>query len=298
VPKFFLRFAAACIAMLAASPAAAYWEFGHGAVAQIAWEAMRPDTRGAVSALLAQQHLLQTPECPASTIEQASVWADCVKYDERFNYAVTWHYQNVNICKPFDLKAPCRDGHCVSAQVERNARLLADRTVPTRERVMALAFLFHLAGDLAQPMHAGDRGDKGGNDLKINYGRIGGRTNLHGVWDGWLPERALTTPPAGAKAWLAEVPVAERAALASVSVTEWSRQSWQAAHDFAYATVLGDPCGPIPTTRPTLTEAQVQALIAPVRRQVVTGGLRLARLLDDALGPEAKAPGQKPKRTP
>ena len=227
---------------------------------------------------------------------QASVWADCVKYDERFNYAANWHYQNVDVCKPFDLKSACRDGHCVSAQIERNARLLADRAVPTRERLQALAFLIHFTGDLSQPMHAGDRGDKGGNDLKINYGRIGGRTNLHGVWDGWLPERALTTPPSGPAAWLAEVPVADRAALASISVTDWSRESWQAAHDLAYTTVLGDPCGPIPTQRPTLTEAQVQALAAPVRRMVVVGGLRLAKLLDDALGPQAKAPGQKPKK--
>ena len=70
----------------------------------------------------------------------------------------------------------------------------------------------------------------------------------------------------------------------------------QAAHDLAYTTVLGDPCGPIPAQRPTLTEAQVQALAAPVRRMVVVGGLRLAKLLDDALGPQAKAPGQKPKK--
>ena len=37
----------------------------------------------------------------------------------------------------------------------------------------------------------------------------------------------------------------------------------------------------------------MQALIPEVRREVLAGGLRLGRLLDDALGPEAKAPGQK-----
>lgn len=297
MPKFLLRFAAACLALLAAAPAPAYWEFGHGAVAEVAWAAMRPATRQAMAALLRQGNLLETPACPVATIEQASVWADCVKYDERFNYTADWHYQNVNVCKPFDLKAPCRDGNCVSAQIERNARLLADVSLPRRERIMALVFLIHFVGDLSQPMHAGDRGDKGGNDLKINYGLIGGRTNLHGVWDGWLPERALTTPPAGPAAWLAELTPADRAAATTGDVIDWSRQSWQSAHDLAYATILGgDPCGPIPTARPTLTEAQVQSLIAPVRRQVAIGGLRLAKLLDDALGPQAKAPGQRPAR--
>jgi hypothetical protein len=37
----------------------------------------------------------------------------------------------------------------------------------------------------------------------------------------------------------------------------------------------------------------VRALIPEVRQNVLAGGLRLARLIDDALGPEAKAPGQK-----
>ena len=42
-----------------------------------------------------------------------------------------------------------------------------------------------------------------------------------------------------------------------------------------------------------LDEAEVRALIPAVRQNVVEGGIRLAKLLDDALGPEAKAPGQK-----
>ena len=148
-----------------------------------------------------------------ATIEQASVWADCIKpLGDRFSYAYSWHYQNVDVCKPFDLKAACKDGNCVSAQIERNARLLADRTVPARERLMALAFLTHFVGDLHQPMHAGDHGDLGGNRVAANYGVIGGRANLHGIWDGWLAERAISTPPAGAAAILAQIPPAERRA--------------------------------------------------------------------------------------
>ena len=48
-----------------------------------------------------------------------------------------------------------------------------------------------------------------------------------------------------------------------------------------------------PAERPTLDEAKVRALIPLVRENVVEGGIRLARLLDDALGPDARAPGQK-----
>ena len=289
------RLAAALAALcLTATPAFSYWEYGHESIASIAWQEMRPDTRRAVARLLAQGRTLETPECPVATIEQASLWADCIKpLGDRFAYAYSWHYQNVNVCKPFDLKAACKDGHCVSAQVERNARLLADPKVPQREKVMALAFLVHFVGDLHQPMHAGDHDDLGGNRVAMNYGMIGGRTNLHSVWDGWLAERAVTTPPAGPAALRAQVAPAERARIAGGTVQDWSREMWSKARAQAYDPLFGDPCGTRSPQRPTLTEAQVQALIPGVRENVLAGGLRLARLLDDALGPQRKAPGQK-----
>ena len=293
--RSFILFLAAL--MTATTPAAAYWEYGHETVARIALDNVRPDTRAKIRALLAQGRLLGTPECPVATIEQASVWADCIKpLGDRFAYAFSWHYQNVDICKPFDLKAACKDGHCVSAQIERQARLLADTKVPTRERLMALAFLTHFMGDLAQPMHAGDRGDLGGNRVAANYGLVGGRTNLHSIWDGYLVERAISTPPGGPGGILGTVSAEERVALAAGTVTDWSRESWEASRAQAYTSLLGDPCGEKPAARPTLTEADVQGLIPEVRREIVAGGLRLGRLLDDALGPEARAPGQKTQR--
>ena len=289
-----IRFLAALAAMLTLStPASAWWEYGHETVGRIAFDAARPETRAAIRKLMAQGRLLDTPECSVATIELVSYWPDCVKpLAERFSYASPWHYQNVDICKPFDLKAPCKDGNCVSAQIERQARLLADRTVPTRERLMALAFLVHFVGDLHNPMHAGDRGDRGGNDVKANYGLVGGRTNLHSIWDGYLAERAISTPPSGAQALLASIPQSERPALAAGTVEDWSREQWEAARKFAYASLIGDPCGEKPEARPTLDEADVRALIPEVRRGVVAGGLRLARLLDDALI-DGKAPGQR-----
>ena len=286
--------AAFAAALLFASPAAAWWEYGHESVARIAMDSVRPQTRAAIVRLLAKGRLLDTADCPVATIELVSYWPDCIKtLGDRFSFASPWHYQNVDVCKPFDLKAACRDGNCVSAQIERQARLLADRNVPDRERMIALAFLVHFVGDLHNPMHAGDRGDKGGNDVKANYGIIAGRTNLHGIWDGYLAERAISTPPSGPRALLAATAGEERARLAGGSVEDWSREGWEAARTHAYASLVGDPCGAKSDARPTLSEAQVRTLIPGVRQQVVAGGLRLARLLDDALGPEAKAPGQR-----
>lgn len=278
----------------AASPAHAYWEYGHESVARIAWEQMRPETRRQVAALLHQGRLLETPDCPVETIEQASVWADCIKpLGDRFAYAYSWHYQNVDVCKPFDLKSACKDGNCVSAQIERNARLIADTKVPVRERLTALAFLVHFVGDIHQPMHAGDHQDLGGNRVAANYGVVGGRANLHGIWDGWLAERAISTPPSGPSAILAGLSAQERSRLAAGSVEDWSREMWGKARDLAYKTMLPDPCGPPSTERPVLDEAEVRAMIPEVRSNIAAGGLRLARLLDDALGPDHLAPRQR-----
>jgi len=49
------------------------------------------------------------------TIEQASIWPDCIKtLGDRFSYAYMWHFQDVDICKSF--ARPC---HNAEALIER-----------------------------------------------------------------------------------------------------------------------------------------------------------------------------------
>ncbi|KQN71641.1 S1/P1 nuclease [Sphingomonas sp. Leaf62] len=269
--------------LFATSPAYAYWEYGHQSVATIARLNVRPETRAAIDRILRHQGLLETPTCPARTIEEASVWADCIKpLGERFSYAYAWHYQNVDVCKPFDLKGPCKDGNCVSAQITRNLKLLKDRDVPMRERVMALAFLVHFVGDLHMPLHAGDRGDLGGNWVRADYGIYHpDRFNLHSIWDGPLAERAISTPPSILRVYTP----AERAPVQAGTVVDWSRDSWEISREYVYAPALGgDGCGPRPAGRVRLDDATVARLVPIAQGQVRKGGLRLARLLDEALG--------------
>jgi len=281
-----MRALVALAAATIASPAAAFWEYGHETVAAIAYANAKPATRIAIRRILAAEKTLDTPTCPAHTIEQASVWPDCVKPlkdtggKSRFGYAYAWHYQNVNICEPFDLVPACKDGNCVSTQIGRQQAVLADRRAAPKERAMALAFLVHFVGDLHQPLHAGDKGDRGGNDARADYGIYAPeRGNLHSIWDGLLAERAISTPPPLVKRY----PPRDRRRLAAGSVTDWSRESWQVAHR-AYAVAMhGNPCQPTPA-RLTLTDADVVELVPVMRAEVVKGGLRLARLLDEALG--------------
>jgi hypothetical protein len=171
----------------------------------------------------------------------------------------------------------------VSRQIDRQVKLLKDIKVPVREKLMALAFLTHFVGDLHMPLHAGDRTDRGGNDVKAAYGLVEGRLNLHLMWDGPLAERAITSPPAGPKGISAGVNAGERFQLAAGTTLDWSRESWDVARNMAYATALdGGPCGDIPE-RAKLNDSEIEALVPVVRGQMLRGGLRLARLLDEAL---------------
>jgi hypothetical protein len=274
-------------------PALAYGVLGHETVARIALANAKPATAARARALLARARLLETPACAAATPEAASVWPDCIRgMGARFNYTSPWHYQNVDVCKPFELKSACRDGNCVSAQIDRQVKLLQDRTVPEREKVAALAFLIHFVGDLHMPLHAGDRADRGGNDVKAAYGVYAPEwLNLHAIWDTPLADRAVTTPPSIERAYAD----AERESVAAGTTEDWSREAWEVSRETAYRLALGDPCGPKPTTRVQLGEAEIQAAIEPQRRQIARAGLRLARLLDEALDP-ARAFTPEPRR--
>ena len=278
--KLLLRLSVLAALLGLSAPAAAWWDYGHGTVARIALDEVSPATRAEVRRLLRQGALLETPTCPVATIGEASVWADCIRRGDRFSYTAPWHYQNVDVCRPFDQENACANGNCVSAQVERNLRLLKDRSLPRRERLQALLFLIHFVGDLHQPLHAGDRGDLGGNRFRAYYSRI--QSNLHAIWDGLLAERSISTPPGEAQGLLSTLGMEERSAIAQGSVEDWARESWEVSRRFAYGGVMVDPCAEVPSEPPVITQDQIRELIPVVRTQVTRGGLRLARLLDEA----------------
>nr|WP_315458955.1 S1/P1 nuclease [uncultured Sphingorhabdus sp.] len=274
------RLLLAALIFSATAPAQAYWEYGHESVARIAEANMSAKARANMQRLLRAAPMLGTPKCAMRNIADVSVWADCIKGDRvRWGYTNSWHYQNVDICKPFDLKSACADGNCVSAQIDRNIALLSNQALPAHVRLEALAFLVHFVGDIHQPLHAGDRADRGGNDLKTTYGVMPGY-NLHSVWDGLLADRALSAAPSIVRPFTA----AEKAAVAQGNVRQWSEENWAISKEIAYPRAVdGDPCGAKPTAPVVIDEADVAASRAALRQQVERGGIRLARLLDEAL---------------
>jgi S1/P1 Nuclease. len=278
-----MTLALAALASLWAAPAMAWWDYGHRTVAAIAMANVTPHTRAAIRRLLAEQGGLDTPKCAMHSLEDAAVWPDCVKPERwRFGYAYDWHYQNMPVCEPFDIKAHCADGECVTGQIDRNARLLADRKLAPVLRLEALAFVVHFIGDVHQPLHVGENADLGGNRVKADYGMATG-WNIHSIWDGLLAERAISSarPPLVRK-----YTASDRAAMDGGTVEDWARESWQISRDFIYDQVFAGavPCADKNPPKVIWTNEMNEKAIPIVDSQIEKAGLRLAKLLDEALG--------------
>ncbi len=286
----------ALLLLLLPAPALAWGDYAHRLTASIAWSQLSPGARREVTALLRAAPALDTPECRLASIEDASVWPDCVRavYRDRFAFSAPWHYQNISVCEAFDINAKCWNGDCVTVQVARQQQILADRRQPAAQRLQALAFLVHFVGDMHQPLHMGDKADRGGNDVRAAFGfKAPDRMNLHWIWDGDLAERALTEPPAVTPR---RITAAQRAAWTAgpadtpARVAGWAREAWDIARSTVYPELKDypDSC-PVPADarrslpRGTVTPAYVAAATPAVRAQVAKAGTRMALLLNEAL---------------
>ena len=276
---------ALCALALLPRPAFAWGEYGHRTLASIAWAHLTPAAKAEVTRLLKAEAQVETPECPLRTIEDASYWPDCIRgMGDRFNYSFPWHYQNIHVCKDFDAKANCPDGNCVSAQVTRHAKLIASPKIPDREKLMSLAWLVHFVGDMHQPMHSGDAADRGGNNVKAAYGyKAPERMNLHRIWDSELAERSLSEPPGDVAGLLSQITPALADQWRQGGVADWLRDGWQASKTYTYGKLPAvDVCVAPPTARVLIDEAYVAATRETVREQTKKGGVRLAKMLNEA----------------
>lgn len=280
------RLVAALIALLALVPAPALgWGFyAHQQTASIAEANVSPQVRAKIRALLAREKDLGTPDCPLKSLEDAAVWADCVRQDSsRWGYTAAWHYRTAPICQAFNPRANCSGGSCVTAQITRAHRILADEGLPAPIRLEALAFMVHFAGDVHMPLHSGDNEDRGGNDRDAAYGIKPG-LNLHSIWDGPLAERAISDP---ADPVVRRYTPAERADLGGGGPDEWGRESWEIARNFVYPTAFDsdDVCAaPLPDTT-ALSQEDIIRGVPIAKRRVQQAGLRIADLLTTAFAP-------------
>jgi S1/P1 Nuclease len=67
-------------------------------------------------------------------------------------------------------------------------------------KAIALAWLFHLVGDIYQPLHTAQlftveylEGDRGGNDICVRVTQAGQPMDLHRFWDGVITSSSTLT---------------------------------------------------------------------------------------------------------
>ena len=272
------------VALLAPTPASAWGFYAHRKTAEIAEANVSPSTRAKIEQLMRSEALVGTPECPLATIEDASVWPDCVRRTFwRWGYTAAWHYRTAPICEAYNPRANCSGGNCVTAQIERSHRILADESLPDHIRLEALAFMVHFAGDVHMPLHSGDKGDRGGNDREADYGIVPS-LNLHWIWDGPLAERAISDP---ADPVVRRYSAAERADLGGGDPAEWGRESWSIAREFVYPTAFDteDVCGQELPNKTALSQEDIVRGVPIAKRRVQQAGIRIADLLESAFAP-------------
>jgi len=141
---------------------------GHCIVADIAQTQMNKNVIDSVTKYLGTM-----------TFEQASNWMDDVRSNHSFDFMKPWHF--IDIEKGQTYSPSAGDKNCIT-ELLKVMKELNNRSLLSYEQISTdIKILFHLIGDLHQPLHVGYGTDRGGNSIEVEF--INKETNLHKVWD-------------------------------------------------------------------------------------------------------------------
>jgi hypothetical protein len=230
---------------------------GHRTMARLAASQISPRARTEVRRLLGDVSLAE-----------ASIWADEVR--EARPETSPWHYVNIPISDSgYRPEVHCPTA-CVVSAAEAQLAILRDRRQSDERRAEALKFVIHFIGDLHMPLHAGDRGDRGGNGVTVWYQWR--RTNLHALWDSRMIEARIAGEDQLVSAL--ERRAREHDNLASVragTITSWTMESHRLARDLVY-----------PRLSPWLfiTDRYVDEAMPVIEERLFQAGVRLAGVLN------------------
>lgn len=146
---------------------------GHRIVGEIADKYLTTKARKEIKLILGNE-----------TLAMASTWADFIKSDTFATYLNTWHYIDFDSSISYSqMKTYLKQDTAADAYTRLNFLInqLKNKKLAHEKKVMYLRLLIHIAGDVHQPFHVSQKGDKGGNDLKISW--FGAFSNIHRVWD-------------------------------------------------------------------------------------------------------------------
>lgn len=236
--------------LLATTSGFAWGHLGHSLIAEIAFQNLDAKTK---------QNVLKYLD--GMTIEDASNWMDAMRSDKNYNYMKPYHYIN------FDK------GASVTELSGDNIINVLNKTIKDLDNIKGLSndeirtrlfYLFHLIGDLHQPLHVGYKDDKGGNNVQISFFGRGG--NLHAMWDSDIIEYKNLTLADELK--LNKFQPTELAIIKQIDVTEWAKGS-RSFLKTAYNLNDGK-----------ISDVYVNAVYPIIQQQILKAGLRLASVLE------------------
>ncbi len=248
-----MRWLIVILALASSLPALAWGPVGHRAVGEIAEDRLSPKARQAVRDLLG-----------AESLAEASLWADEIRSEPRWQVSSPWHYVNIPDGQAYDRTRRDRAGDVIEA-LERFVAVLRYKASSREDKVAALKFIAHFVGDIHQPLHVGRASDRGGNEINVSW--FGEPSNLHRVWDGEVISRMRMSPKSLSKA-LESRPAAEVDAWRRDSPMTWAQES-MALRPLVYG---------MPGTG--LGRAYLRQAGPVVEQRLMQGGVRLAALLD------------------
>src|SRR5262245_28466716 len=176
-----------------------------------------------------------------------------------------------------------------------NQRIVANDNDAGR-RAIALAWLFHLVGDIHQPLHTVQlftyeypKGDRGGNEICVRVTQAGQPMDLHRFWDGVITSSQNLTRlrnEATALRNRQEFQRSQLTELASTGFESWAKESFEIATKIAYRNGgrIGIPkagamdCTMV-ATAPVLPVGYVVSASRITDRRMILAGYRLADLL-------------------
>lgn len=302
-------FAALALVVGLTSEARAWSKAGHMATGAIAYDVLMrdsPDTVRKVVQLLKEHPyyelrwkrlLADVPnEADQNRIlfMMAARWPDDARGDEEFHHA-EWHYVNFPFKppgQPSSVRTRREDPENILRAAAWNTDLLRqpgtdDEAVDAR--AVAMCWMFHLIGDVHQPLHTATiftrefrQGDRGGTRFYIRAREGGSAISLHKYWDDLIGTSERFRTVQGRAKRLLEAPEHKRSALeADLRVTSfdrWAVESVKLAKTVAYRN--GDLEGRAnradAVALPDDYAAQAQSV---ANRRAVLAGYRLAAFL-------------------
>jgi hypothetical protein len=172
----------------------------------------------------------------------------------------------------------CPNGDCVIAKTDQFLGVLRDPHANKDAKEQALKFVIHFVGDLHQPLHDEDNGDKGGNTRHVVFD--GHPDNLHWVWDTGLLQHITRNPATLAADLESRITPQDKAEWQKGSIEDWAIEGHRLAQTVAY----GDLGNENPAA---ITPAYEQQADPVIELQLEKAGVRLAFLLNVNLDGES-----------